>query len=80
MVQRTLRQRIHGVIGLDMLIYGNTPRDIGKILKANKWKLMAIMFSLVIMTLIVDKINQPQVELEALDKFWETLGSGEIQQ
>ena len=59
-----------------MLIYGNTPRDIMRIFRINRWKLIAVIFIMTTMLLVVDKINQPVPKLEALDKFWDTIGSG----
>jgi hypothetical protein len=59
-----------------MLIYGNTPRDIIRIFRINRWKLIAVIFIMTTMLLVVDKINQPVPKLEALDKFWDTIGSG----
>jgi len=59
-----------------MLIYGNTPRDIMRIFSINRWKLIAVIFIMITMLLVVDKINQPVPKLEALDKFWDTIGSG----
>jgi hypothetical protein len=59
-----------------MLIYGNTPRDIVRIFRINRWKLIAVIFIMTTMLLVVDKINQPVPKLEALDKFWDTMGSG----
>jgi hypothetical protein len=59
-----------------MLIYGNTPRDIMRIFRINRWKLIAVIFIIATVLLAVEKINQPVPKLEALDKFWDTLGSG----
>ena len=60
-----------------MLIYGNTPRDIMRIFRINRWKLIAVIFVVTTMMLAYDKFtNQPVPKLKALDKFWDTLGSG----
>ena len=60
-----------------MLIYGNTPQDIIRIFRINRWKLIAVIFAIMTMLLAYDKfINQPVPKLEALDKFWDTIGSG----
>ena len=60
-----------------MLIYGNTPQDIIRIMKSRKWKLVAIVFIVTTLLLGYDKFtNQPVPKLEALDKFWDTVGSG----
>ena len=60
-----------------MLIYGNTPQDIIRIFRINRWKLIAVIFAILTMLLAYDKFNnRPVPKLEALDKFWDTLGSG----
>ena len=59
-----------------MLIYGNTPRDIGRMLMSKRWQLIAMVLAFLSVALIYEKFNQPKVELKALDKFWQTLGSG----
>ena len=60
-----------------MLIYGNTPQDIIRIMKSRKWKLVAIVFIVTTLLLGYDKFkDQPITELKALDKFWDTMGSG----
>ena len=59
-----------------MLIYGNTPRDIIRIMASRKWKLIAIVFIVISLLLAYDKFKQPEVALKALDQFWETLGTG----
>jgi hypothetical protein len=59
-----------------MLIYGNTPRDMIRIMRSRKWKLIAIVFIIVSLLLAYDKFNQPRTPLKALDGFWETLGTG----
>ena len=69
MVHRTLSQGIRGTIRL-MLIYGNTPRDIMKMMWRRKFKLLTIA---VLILVAVTLISPP---LQALDKFWDTLGSG----
>jgi hypothetical protein len=59
-----------------MLIYGNTPSDIIRIFRINRWKLIAVIFIVTTALLMVEKFNQPVPKLEALDKFWDTLGTG----
>ena len=60
-----------------MLIYGNTPRDIVRIFRINRWKLIAVIFIVMTALLAYDKFdNQPITELKALDAFWDTMGSG----
>ena len=63
-----------------MLIYGNTPRDIMKMMWRRKFKLLTVaVLILVAVTLMgctvgSKKVNPP---LMVLEKFWDTLGSGE---
>ena len=63
-----------------MLIYGNTPRDIMKMMWRRRIKLLTvavIIFGAVMLmgcTIGNKKVSPP---LMALDKFWDTLGSGE---
>mgnify|MGYP001163517855 FL=1 len=56
-----------------MLIYGNTPDDIIKMILKRKYKLLsiAVLFAVAIMLIGCTK---PTQELKALDKFWDTLG------
>jgi len=63
-----------------MLFYGNTPRDIMRIMRNRKWKLIGIMVMAILIVLAFTgctigskKVNPP---LMALEKFWNTLGSG----
>ena len=78
MVHRTLSQGIRGTIRL-MLIYGNTPRDIMKMMWKRKFKLLTIaVLILVAVTLMGCTVGKKKISppLQALDKFWDTLGSG----
>ena len=78
MVHRTLSQGIRGTIRL-MLIYGNTPRDIMKMMWRSKIKLLSILMVIAVAVMLMGctignkKVNPP---LQALDKFWQMLGSG----
>ena len=79
MVPEALSQRIHGVIGL-MLIYGNTPRDIMAMIWRRRKKFM-MAFAVIMIAVVLSgctvgnrKISPP---LQALDKFFEALGSGD---
>ena len=78
MVQRALSKRIHGVVGL-MLIYGNTPRDIMKMMWRRRGRLLSLVLAIAVAVILMGctvgnkKVNPP---LMALDKFWDTLGSG----
>tara|TARA_A100001011_G_scaffold384397_1_gene456959 strand:+ start:705 stop:929 length:225 start_codon:yes stop_codon:yes gene_type:complete len=63
-----------------MLIYGNTPRDIRQMMWRRRYKLLSIVMVIAVAVILMGctignkKINPP---LQALDKFWDTLGSGE---
>jgi len=65
-----------------MLIYGNTPRDIRRMIWKKKFKLLTIIVVIAVAVMLMGctignkKISPP---LQALDKFWKTLGSGENQ-
>ncbi len=62
-----------------MMIYGNTPRDIRKMMWRRKYKLLTVIMAIAVAVMLMGcqvagkKVNPP---LMALDKFWETLGSG----
>ena len=62
-----------------MLIYGNTPSDIRKMVWRRKFKLLTVAVLIFIAVTLMGctvgnkKISPP---LQALDKFWDTLGSG----
>jgi len=62
-----------------MLIYGNTPGDIMKMMWRRRAKLLTVIVAIVIAVMMMGctvgnkKVNPP---LMALDKFWDTLGSG----
>ena len=78
MVCGTLPGRIHGVIGL-MIIYGNSGQDIRRMIWRRKFKLLTIIVVIAVAVMLMGctvagkKVNPP---LMALDKFWDTLGSG----
>ena len=63
-----------------MLIYGNTPRDIRRMIWKKKFKLLTTILVIAVAVMLMGctignkKISPP---LQALDKFWDTLGSGE---
>ena len=62
-----------------MLIYGNTPRDIMNMMWRRRYKALSVIAILVIALMLMGcsignrKVSPP---LQALDKFWDTLGSG----
>ena len=76
MVPGTLSKRIHGVIGL-MLIYGNTPKDIRAMIWRRRHKFITV-FAVLVMVVVLAGCGtaEKKFELKALDKFWDTLGSG----
>jgi hypothetical protein len=63
-----------------MMFYGNTPRDIMKMMWRRRIKLLSIMIVIAVAVMLMGctvgnkKISPP---LQALDKFWDTLGSGD---
>ena len=65
-----------------MLIYGNTPRDIRQMIWRRRYKLLTTILVIAVAVMLMGctignkKVNPP---LQALDKFWKTLGSGENQ-
>lgn len=77
MVPEALSKRIHGVIGL-MLIYGNTPRDIMAMIWRRRYKFLTVIAVIVIAVMLAgcSTAKGKNIELKALDKFWDTLGSG----
>jgi len=62
-----------------MLIYGNTPRDIMRMMWQRRYKFTSVIAVIVIALMLMGcsignrKVSPP---LQALDKFWDTLGSG----
>jgi len=78
LVRGTLPGRIHGVVGL-MIIYGHSGQDIRRMIWRKKFKLLTIIVVIAVAVMLMGctvagkKLNPP---LMALDKFWDTLGSG----
>ena len=62
-----------------MLIYGNTPGDIMKMMWRRRGRLLSLVLAIAVAVILMGctvgnkKVNPP---LMALDKFWDTLGSG----
>jgi hypothetical protein len=62
-----------------MLIYGNTPRDIMKMMWRRRGRLLSLVLAIAVAVILMGctvgnkKVSPP---LMALDKFWDTLGSG----
>jgi len=79
LVQGALSKRIYGVVGL-MIIYGHSGQDIRRMIWRRKFKLLTvavIIFGAVALmgcTIGNKKVSPP---LKALDRFWDTLGSGD---
>jgi len=57
-----------------MLIYGNTPRDIGQMIWRRKYKLIAILAVIAVAVMLMGCSTKPKQELKALDRFWDALG------
>ncbi len=78
MVRKALSKRIHGVVGL-MIIYGHSGQDIRRMIWRRKFKLLLAIIAIALAVMLMGctvagkKVNPP---LMALDKFWDTLGSG----
>ena len=62
-----------------MLIYGNTPRDNMNMIWRRRYRVTSVIAVVVIALMLMGcsignrKVSPP---LQALDKFWDTLGSG----
>jgi hypothetical protein len=57
-----------------MLIYGNTPRDIRRMMWRRKYKLIAILAVIAVAVMLMGCSTKPKQELKALDRFWDALG------
>jgi cell division protein ZapA (FtsZ GTPase activity inhibitor) len=57
-----------------MLIYGNTPSDIMRMMKARKTKLLSIAVIIFLAVMLMGCTAKTKPTLKALDKFWDTLG------
>ena len=78
MVSEALPKRIHGVIGL-MMIYGNTPRDIAKMMWRKRFRFVTVAVIILGAVMLTGCGNKQMptpttIPLKALDKFWDTLG------
>jgi len=56
-----------------MLIYGNTPRDIMKMMWRRRIKLLTVAVVVAVAVMLIG-CTKPKTELKALDRFWDTLG------
>jgi len=72
LVQRALSKRIHGVIRL-MIIYGHSGQDIRRMIWRRKFKLLTVAVLILIAVTLIG-CSKPKPTLNALDKFWDTLG------
>ena len=61
-----------------MLIYGNTPKDIRVMIWRRRYKFISVFAVIVVAVMLVgcSTADGKKIELKALDKFWDTLGSG----
>ncbi len=58
-----------------MLIYGNTPKDIGAMMWRGRYKLLSILCIIAVAVMLVGcGTKKADGQLNALDKFWDTLG------
>ena len=57
-----------------MLIYGNTPRDIRRMIWRRKYKLIAILAVIAVAVMLMGCSTKPKQELKSLDRFWDALG------
>ena len=85
MVPEALPKRIYGVIGL-MIIYGHSGQDIRRMIWRKRYKLLAV--AVIIFGAVAlmgcsqvpkklegeQNIAKKENKLNALDKFWDTLG------
>ena len=56
-----------------MMFYGNTPRDIMKMMWRRRIKLLTVAVVVAVAVMLVG-CTKPKPKLNALDKFWDTLG------
>ena len=56
-----------------MLIYGNTPRDIMKMMWRRRIKMLSIIVVIAVAVMLMG-CTKAKPKLKALDKFWDTLG------
>ena len=57
-----------------MLIYGNTPRDIMKMMWRRRIKMLSIIVVIAVAVMLIGCTAKPKPTLKALDSFWDTLG------
>ncbi len=61
-----------------MLIYGNTPKDIVEMIWRRRYKFITVFAVIIIAVMLLgcSTADGKKIELKALNKFWDTLGSG----
>ena len=74
MVPGALSKRIHGVVGL-MLIYGNTPGDIKRMMLKKKYKLLTVAVLIILALMLLGCSTAKQ---NSMGEFFKALGSGDI--
>jgi|TARA_R110000850_G_C9669387_1_gene436596 hypothetical protein len=58
-----------------MMFYGNTPRDIMKMVWRRKIKLLSVIVVIAVAVMLIG-CTKTKPKLNTLDKFWDILGSG----
>ena len=56
-----------------MLIYGNTPRDIMRMMWRRRFKFVTFAVLVAVAVMLIG-CTKPKPTLKALDRFWDTLG------
>jgi len=56
-----------------MLIYGNTPRDIMRMMRRRRFKFVTFAVLVAVAVMLIG-CTKPKPKLNALDRFWDTLG------
>lgn len=56
-----------------MLIYGNTPKDIGAMIWRRRYRFVTVL-AVIIVAVMLMGCAKTQPQLKALDKFWDALG------
>ena len=72
MVRQALSKRIYGVVGL-MIIRGHSGQDIRRMIWRRRYKFLSVAV-LIFIAVTLMGCTKPKNELNALDKFWDTLG------
>ena len=55
------------------MFYGNTPRDVMKMMWRRRIKLLTVAVVVAVAVMLIG-CTKPKPKLNALDKFWDTLG------